>query len=39
LQALKVVVCGSDLAAEGEDHRSLLKMVVAAGRFYYSVGR
>jgi hypothetical protein len=27
------------VTAEGEDHRSLLKMVVAAGRFYCSVGR
>jgi hypothetical protein len=34
------VVAGSAcVTAEGEDHRGLLKMVVAAGRFYCPVGR
>jgi hypothetical protein len=37
--SLGVVAGGARMTAEGEDHCSLLKMVVAADRFYCSVGR
>jgi hypothetical protein len=36
---LRFVAGGIRVTAEGEDHCSPLKMVVATGRFYWSVGR
>jgi hypothetical protein len=37
--SLGVVAGGARVTAEGEDHRGLLKMVVADGQFYCSVDR
>ena len=37
--SLGVVAGGARVTAEGEDHRGLLKMVIAAGQIYCSVGR